>query len=108
MKNLQDAVSLNEYRHFLRAVEDLRRESTAKNESSGRTAPKPSQYDTATRTERMEKEIRDLEQESYYKDTSSKAQSKKDRENQIKHREVLIDGISLYASSFVVAIRFHS
>jgi hypothetical protein len=80
LKNVQDAVSLNEYRHFLRAVEDLRRESTAKNESSGRAAPKRSQYDTATRTERMEKEIRDLEQESYYKDTSSKAQCKKDRQ----------------------------
>lgn len=94
LKVVEDAVSNLEYRKFVQAVEVLRRESTEIKELSNKALPK-SQFDTATRIEKLEKEIRDLEQESYYKkDTSNKPLSGKDREKQIKQREALIDGVS--------------
>ena len=90
LKSVEDAVTKIEYRKFLHAIEELRKTySVVKNPTSNK------QFDTETRIELMDKEIHDLQQESYYKEQSHrrlKEQHTRDRLNKIKNRKARIDG----------------
>ena len=90
MKSLEDAISFDEFRRFVAAVEMIVRKGSLTED-----AENCSQFDTVTRIAMMEAEIESLQQASYCKDNTKKGIKEsqvREKLHQVRQRKARIDG----------------